>query len=99
MAAKAFVSVLVLIPALCLAEQDSNSKTCDGIATIAAAAVQKKNDGVDFITFSKNLDEVDATDEAKAALKYVVAKAYSSSTTPEEAYSSTFMDCMTSMEN
>jgi hypothetical protein len=96
MFAKAFVPILLVVSTLSHAEQNSNIKTCDSMATFAVSAVQAKNSGVDFITFAKKLDEVDAPVEAKAAMKFIAAKAYSSAT-QEEAYSSTYMECMTSL--
>ena len=99
MKAMYFASIFLLMPAQGFSADEALSKNCDNIATIAALAIQKKNDGVDFITFSQSIDEMEAPDSAKAAMKYLIAKAYSESGTPEGAYSSTFMECMIYMKD
>src|SRR5690606_36701526 len=54
MKAMYFASILLLMPAQGFSADEALSKNCDNIATIAALAIQKKNDGVDFITFSQS---------------------------------------------
>ena len=99
MLVRSCILIFLFVSSICHAEQVSDSKDCDRIAMFAAAAVDAKNNGLDFMTFSKKIDEIEAPDDAKGAIKYIVSKAYSSSSTPEEAYSSTYMDCMVSKAN
>lgn len=87
------IPVLMLAPALSLGA-DSDSTACDFMATLAARAVQAKDNGADFVSFMDKVEGLDAPADVKASLKYFVADAFDHGITPEHAYTKSFEECM-----
>ncbi len=89
----AAIPVLMLVPALSFAG-DSDSTSCDFMASLAARAVQAKDNGADFVSFMDKVESLEAPDDVKASLKYFVADAFDNGITPEHAYTKSFEECM-----
>lgn len=90
----AVMAVLLFSSAPGVADQSDPTKVCDFMASLAARAVQAKDQGADFVSFMDKVEGLDAPDEVKASLKYFVADAFAHGVTPEHAYTKSYEDCM-----